>query len=167
MINIETVEVVPEEDLTRLMHWREQVFPVEGRGMEWAQSTWHSVAYDAGGQAIGHIGFGAFTLFEDSVERAVIGVGGVVVRPEHQSEGIPAQLFAEVHQQAEQRLGSDIFTLFCPLRLVPYYTRHGYGHHSGPVQFIQKGELVTSNFEFMHRDGLSLDSAIELKGNPW
>lgn len=48
-----------------------------------------------------------------------------------------------------------------------YYEKYGYTRHRGAVTFLQKGEKVQSNFEFMHRGGLSADAAVELLGLPW
>lgn len=103
----------------------------------------------------------------DSVAHLVVGVGGVVVRPEYQGQGIPALLFRELHDQGIRKTGGESFALFCPDRLVMYYERHGYRLHNGDVQFLQWGEKVVSSFKFMHRGAIEPSGPVELTTAPW
>lgn len=166
-MRVEIKKGISKEEWAYLTQWKERVFPEEGRGKEWSQVSWHAVAYADDGSPVGHIGFDGFDVNVNSAEYLVIGVGGVVVRPEYQGQGIPALLFQEVHSQGEQVVGSEIFTLFCPDRLVPYYEKHGYCLYNGGVRFPQHGKRVSSSFNFMVK-GVSLgDGVIDLKTAPW
>lgn len=166
-MRIETKKGISEEDWAYLTQWKERVFPEEGRGKEWSQVPWHTIAYTGDGSPVGHIGFGGFEVHVNSVEHLVVGVGGVVVRPEYQRQSIPALLFQEVHEQGERVVGSGVFTLFCPDRLVPYYGKHGYRLHNDGVRFLQHGKRVTSSFNFMFKGGSLKKGVIKLKTPPW
>ena len=166
-MKIKTKKGILQEEWHYLTHWKERVFPEEGRGKEWTPVSWHSIAYSEEKNPIGHIGFDSFEVFIDDVPRLVIGVGGVVVRPEYQGKGIPALLFNEVHNQAVKYLKADVFTLFCPSRLVSYYEQHGYQRHLVAVYFLQNNEKVLSNFEFMHCGNLAADCEVVLQSEPW
>lgn len=165
-MKIETKKGISAADWAHLTEWKERVFPEEGRGKQWSSVSWHSIAYSEGGDPVGHIGFDRFDIVVDSECLSVIGVGGVVVRPEYQGRRIPALLFDKVHNEGGDNLGLDVFILFCPARLVPYYEKHGYRQHMGPVNFLQYGEQVQSTFEFMHR-GLASANSVELRCAPW
>ncbi|AQU82750.1 MULTISPECIES: GNAT family N-acetyltransferase [unclassified Halomonas] len=143
------------------------MFPKEGRSKEWSPVSWHSIAYSEANDPIGHIGFDRFEVLINAVPCSVIGIGEVVVRPEYQGQSIPALLFNEVHHQASKHLGAEIFTLFCPPRLVSYYGKHGYQRHSGAVYFLQQGEKVLSTFEFMHHGDLAAVGEVVLQSEPW
>lgn len=166
-MRIETKKGISKEEWAYLTQWKERVFPEEGRGKEWSQVSFHTIAYAADGSPIGHIGFDGFNIRVNSDNLLVVGVGGVVVRPEYQGRGIPSLLFREVHEQGEKIIGSNVFNLFCPDRLVHYYKKHGYRLYSGGVQFFQRGRQVASNFNFMFRGGTIERGVIELQTAPW
>lgn len=166
-MRIETKKGISKDEWAYLTQWRERVFPEEGRGKEWSQVSWHTIAYAADGSPAGHIGFDGFFVHAISNDRPVVGIGGVVVRPEYQGQGIPALLFQEVHEQGERVVESNVFTLFCPGRLVSYYEKHGYRLHSDGVRFLQHGQRVESTFNFMVRGGAVEKGVIELQTAPW
>lgn len=166
-MRIETKKEVSADEWRHLTQWREQVFPIEGRDKEWSPISWHVIAYAGDGHPVGHIGFDSFMILVDSVEHRIIGVGGVVVRPEYQGQRIPTRLFRELHDQGVRHLGTEAFALFCPDRLVSYYERHGYRLHHGEVRFLQWGEKVTSPFRFMHRGSVTPEGLVELMTAPW
>lgn len=101
----------------------------------------HTIAYMEG-VPVGQIGSDGFRVVADSVEYFVVGIGGVVVRPEFQGKGIPRLLFNEVHAETGGIIGSDIFTLFCPDGLVPYYEKHEYQRFDGKVVCLQFGKKL-------------------------
>ncbi|RUR30628.1 GNAT family N-acetyltransferase [Vreelandella nanhaiensis] len=166
-MRVETKKEVLESEWRYLTQWKERVFPEEGRGKEWTPVSWHSIAYSEANDPIGHIGFDSFEVLVDDVPRLVVGIGGVVVRPEYQGKGIPALLFNEAHAQAIKNLGIGVFTLFCPSRLVAYYEKQGYQRYRGAVYFLQQSERVLSTFEFMHYGDLATDGEVLLKSEPW
>ena len=166
-MKIVTKKEIPDKEWAYLTQWRERVFPEEGIGKEWSSTSWHTLAYVDENHPVGHIGFDGFTVRVDAKEHLIIGIGGVVVRPEYQGQGIPALLFDEVHDQGTETFKSEIFALFCPDRLVPYYQRHGYQLQTGTVHFRQYGIKVASAFALMLRGDVAPDSAIELECAPW
>ncbi len=167
-MNISLQATLTEADEKDLFGWSDIVFPIEGRGMDWAALRWHVVARDEE-RAVGHIGFDQFTIRDDGRETRVIGVGGVVVRPEHQRQGIPARMFATLHADAPEKTGADTFSLFCPARLVPSYQRHGYSPINRPVSILQRGRATQTPFTFMVR-GPSVSPvgpALDIPSLPW
>lgn len=166
-MKLETKKGVTADEWRHLTRWREQVFPSEGHAKEWSSPSWHVIAYARDKNPVGHIGFDGFTILVDSVEQLIIGVGGVVVRPEYQGQGIPALLFRQLHEKAVRQIDTETFALFCPDRLVSYYERHGYRLHHGEVRFLQWGEEVTSIFKFMHRGNIAPECSVELTTAPW
>lgn len=89
-MRIETQSGIAEQDWAYLTQWKERVFPEEGRGKEWSRVAWHTVAYSQSNDAIGHIGFDGFRVTFNETECLVVGIGGVVVRPEYQGQGMSA-----------------------------------------------------------------------------
>lgn len=166
-MRIETKKRISEEEWLYLTEWREHVFPEEGSCKEWSPLFFHAIAYSKEGDPVGHIGFDGFEILAASTRRFVIGVGGVVVRPEHQGKGISSLLFNEVHARAISILGKGIFTLFCPARLVHYYENQGYLRYRGTIRIRQYGRQVPPTFEFMYRDNIALDGPVELQCEPW
>ncbi len=151
----------------QLFHWRDRVFPEEGKAFKWAESTRHIVALD-GGNAVGHLGFGIFTV--EDVERKmmhqVVGVGGVVVRPEYQGQNIPQKMFNFLHQLEE--LSKEIFTLFCPERLIRYYEKHAYSAYLGELTVLQEDKFLTiAPMRFMYRGQVQFSDRLRVHSNPW
>lgn len=162
MITIEMLETLSDNQQKSLFQWRERVFPEEGRGKEWEQAHWHLVASE-GAKALGHIGFNRFELIVAGQPIATLGVGGVVARPEYQGQGIIASLFERLHAEFQ----GELFSLFCPPYLVPYYRRYDYREQTGEVWFQQGSEQVRSQFAFMSRGELDPEAEIHISSKPW
>ena len=169
-MQIRFTETLPEEDANYLFKWRKQVFPVEGESLVWSGIKWHLTASKSGGRPIAHIGYADFeVLINKSNKQSVVGVGDVVVRPEHQGERIPAKMFEYLHASAHAKKFSELFVLFCPLRLESYYKQHGYTKFVGAYTFMQGNEQSSSNkFILMYRGrDLSTVKTIGLECEPW
>lgn len=166
-MNVEILEQLSQKDSDDLFRWREQVFPIEGKGIEWSKLSRHVVCRNDEGMAVGHIGFGEFAIISANKEIAVIGVGGVVIRPEYQGKGIPAGMFEMLHRELSGPGNPKLFTLFCPKRLEGYYVRHGYKVYEGTVKVIQKKELVPVDLSFMFRGSFDFGPYINLTSEPW
>ena len=139
-MEIKLIDELTNSQIDHLFHWRERVFPIEGKEFEWAKSKWHLLALRENNEPTAHLGYADFTISLDNQSQAkVVGVGGVVVRPEDQGKNIPAKLFDFLHNSKHARSLSNIFTLFCPERLVSYYQKHSYRAFDGVVTFLQKG----------------------------
>jgi predicted N-acetyltransferase YhbS len=155
------------EESEQLFGWDERVFPIEGRAYSWAKSKCHIIAKDKG-VAIGHIGFGQFQINAGETEKNVIGVGGVVVRPEYQGKKIPEKMFETLNNTDSLNSRNMIKALFCPRGLIPYYERHGYKEYCHPVSFLQGDNYTATNkFCFMIRGDIGLSCAVSIPSNPW
>jgi len=163
---IELTQQLSARDQDHLFHWAAQVFPVEGRALGWCQPS-HHLVYRQGAQAIGHIGFGRYALLSDGEPLEVIGVGQVVVRPEHQGRGIPNDMFEALHRRAPALLGPKLFALFCPPRLETYYHRQGYRTLDGSVTSRKSEALANSGFCFMYRGEPQPGWRLVLTTHPW
>lgn len=157
---------IEEDEFNYLFKWRKHVFPLEGRGFVWSEPTHHIVARD-NGKAVGHIGFGAYTIIGEA-EKVVIGVGGVVVRPEYQGRKIPGNMFAVLNSTDTLNAKDRIKTLFCPKRLVSYYENHGYEDFCHGFRFNQKyGYTRSDKLHFMTRGELGLTRFLSIPCYPW
>lgn len=165
-MHIEITDSLNAADKAHLMGWSERVFPEEGRQYSWTESTHHIVAYESA-EPVAHLGFGLFEIQNGDQAEQVIGVGGVVVRPEWQGQRIPNRLFAHLHSTDVLDARDRIFTLFCPARLEPYYAHMGYKNFEGDV-LIPDGEGVKRfAFSFMYRGDAGFRPVITLTTNPW
>ena len=159
---------IEKMDSNHLFHWNDNVFPAEGREFTWAEPQRHIIVKDRG-LAIGHIGFGVFKVVGDEDEnKEVIGVGGVVVRPEYHGQGIPGKMFEVLNATDTLNSASTVKTLFCPSRLTGYYKRHGYKEYCHSVKFIQnEGYTEASEFRFMVRGNFGLSCGLSIPSYPW
>jgi len=156
-----------KNDVESLFEWSDKVFPVEGKAFKWAESTHHIVARNED-RAIGHIGFGRFKVKGGLLEREVIGVGGVVVRPEFQGQGIPEYMFDILDSTETLSSSSTVKALFCPRRLLTYYQRHGYVLYRQGVSFLQgAGYIKTDAFCFMVKGEFDLSCKLQIPSYPW
>ncbi len=160
-------ESFPDDYRQHLTGWRERVFPEEGIGKQWREVRWHIYAWDKDKLPIAHLGFEGIDIRADGEPLRVTGIGGVVVRPEHQGQGIPVRLFEHLHREAPALTQTEVFALFCPQRLAAYYARHGYRTFTGTLTFEQFGQPVTSQFEFMTRGYPHSPAHIVIEGPPW
>src|SRR5690606_25131548 len=129
-----------------LFHWRDPVFPAEGKGIQWAKSKWHLLAFDGNNEPLAHLGYADFMIsFDDHSQEKIVGVGGVVVRQEFHGRNIPEKLFSYFHNSNHARRLSSTFTFFCRKRLEGYYHKHGYRTFQGQFSFLQNGLSVSTN----------------------
>ena len=169
-MKIEIQKGIDSEQWDHLTGWREQVFPVEGAGITWAETTWNILAFEGDDRRpVAHVGFGEFAVeLDPGGKRTVVGVGGVVVRPEHQGRHIPELLFERLHSCEEARRISTIFALFCPARLVSYYGRYGYAKFGGKTRFRQAEEDVEfSALSLMFRNLKEQPKSLKVPSEPW
>lgn len=166
------MKVIIQSDLSandsdNLFKWGDCVFPKEGLRFAWAKPQCHIVA-SVNGSAVGHIGFGRFSVYGGEEKKVVIGVGGVVVRPEFQGQRIPEKMFKLLNTTEVLDSAHLPKTLFCPKRLVPYYARHGYIEYCYPLKFKQDWGLVeSSEFSFMVNGKLGFSCAVSIPSYPW
>jgi GNAT superfamily N-acetyltransferase len=165
-IDITITSNITENDWNRLTTWRADVFSPEGKGMEWIGGKMHIIA-SSKGAAIGHIGFDVYRLILDGQETDCIGVGAVVVIPEHQGKSLPARMFTCLRKWRDEKHPRLALALFCPKSLVSYYNRHGFEESFQEVYYIQKGDFVISKFSFMLDRSIDVKSRIDIPTNPW
>jgi predicted N-acetyltransferase YhbS len=165
-VDIELTEFMGKPDKALLMEWSEHVFPVEGRKHTWSAPTHHIIARSSG-EPIAHLGFGRYEIMNVRQAMQVVGVGGVVVRPQWQGQNIPQRLFACLHSTEVLDARESVCTLFCPARLESYYARQGYQKFTGEV-LIPVGERHERiDFSFMCRGNTEFGSPITLLTDPW
>jgi predicted N-acetyltransferase YhbS len=165
-MEIKSNPTLTEDEIERLFKWREQVVPIEGRAFQWSKPEKHVLVYE-NGESIGHMGFGRFVISGSRVAD-VIGIGGVVVRPEHQGRRIPELMFKYVAETEE--LGSNKLpqTLFCPGRLSSYYGKHGFQEYADGCEFLQNGEYQsTDRFVFMAKGLVQMSGKLKIAFRPW
>lgn len=168
-MEIKFVNNLSSEQYNYLFNWKNPVFSIEGQNVIWAKSTSHLLAFDQSDKPIAHLGYGRFPIYiKGQGMTYVVGVGGIVVRPEAQGNGIPGQLFNFLHNSAHALDISKTFTLFCTKSLAEYYQKHGYILFEGEFSFLQNGVPSTNeNFVFMYRgEPLTVDK-IEIQSEPW
>lgn len=157
---------IDEDDSNQLFKWDDVVFPIEGRDYDWAKPTHHIVARD-NGIPVGHIGFGQFLVIGE-LEKMVIGVGGVVVRPEYQGLRVPEKMFDVLNSTDVLDAKNTVKTLFCPARLVSYYAHHGYKTYQHEFEFLQnQGYTKTDKIHFLVRGEPGLSGDLKIPSNPW
>lgn len=168
-MEIYLVNELTKTQVDHLFHWRDRVFPVEGKDIQWAKSKWHLLAFDGSNEPSAHLGYADFMIsFDDHSQEKIVGVGGVVVRPEFQGQNIPEKLFSYLHNSNHARSLSSIFTLFCPKRLESYYQKHGYRTFQGQFTFLQNGLSVSTDKFILMRYGSHLSSKnIHINSEPW
>ena len=168
-MKIQLAKELSKQDSDLLFHWRERVFPHEGAKLDWSQPDWHLVASDSESVPVAHLGYSGYLVeLDGEEEQTVVGVGGVVVRPEYQGQHIPGLLFEHLHGSRHALEISSIFTLFCPFRLERYYRKHGYKSFQGDVSFMQGPVRTRSeNIRFMHRGSLEGSRTVRLRCEPW
>lgn len=168
------MEIILTDKLTRLQAhhlfgWREQVFPSEGKRFSWSKLQWHILALSKDSEPVAHMGYSDFTIYtDDQRENKIVGVGGVVVRPEWQLQNIPKELFSFLHNSEHARSLSNTFSLFSPKRLERYYQRHGYEPFHGSYSFLQENIRVATNMFTLMSYGIPLTAdSIHVDSEPW
>ena len=148
------------------MEWSEQVFPLEGKNYSWSEPSHHITAYSSG-KPVAHLGFGSYPVKSGKLAMQLIGVGGVVVRPEMQGRRIPRRLFEALHSTPLLDARDTLCTLFCPLRLESYYAGLGYRKYTGEVFIPGPEGSRLFDFSFMMRGDDEFSSSITLTTDPW
>lgn len=165
-MDLQLSETINAAEKVHLMEWSDQVFPVEGRKYTWSEPSHHIIAY-AAGKPVAHLGFGRYEIVNGDRRTQLIGVGGVVVRPEWQGNGIPQRLFEVLHSTPELDTRNSVCTLFCPTRLETYYKKHGYQKYGGVVHIPNGEQPKVFDFSFMYRGEAEFSPSISLVTNPW
>lgn len=159
-------DALPADQWHRLSTWRERVFPVEGKDMQWSDLQHHVIAEDAEG-AIANIGFDLFNVLADGQAMDMLGIGGVVVMPDYQGRHLPQHLFQRVREYTKKRFPGLPLALFCPPRLISYYKKHNFQLFNGKVTYLQGNLCVDSTFPFMSDVSLQNVTRIDLTTHPW
>lgn len=165
-LDLELKTALTAAEREQLFEWADRVFPAEGSKYSWSQPTHHVVAYESG-NPVAHLGFGRYEIIDGGHPVAVIGVGGVVVRPECQGKRIPQRLFDFLHRASDLDARDTPCTLFCPARLEPYYAKHGYRIYTGEVYIPGDGGSNLFEFRFMYCGDVEFSPTITLLTDPW
>lgn len=167
-MQIKIVNGLSKEHWDFLTNNNPYAFPREGHEMQWQDSQWHVVALNEQQMPIANIGFVGVNLQTGEQSKHVVGVGGVIVKPEFRGQHLPAKLFDTLHQSSLALSISKTFTLFCPFRLEDYYARVGYRSLNVLVEFMQNGKMTHStDFTFMHYGDLLPECPVNISTLPW
>jgi GNAT superfamily N-acetyltransferase len=142
----------------------------EAEALEWAEKT-HYVGVPA--EQGGLLAMAAALVADVAAGGepfAVVGVGGVIVRPEMRGRGL-ARVVVEAILEVAQRLGPERAMLFCREPLVAMYDRFGFQSIEEPVTAAQPGGRIEMPLRAMWRplrEGARWPpGAVEVLGEPF
>jgi len=145
--------------------------PLPGRAIEWASPQWSVITWDAGGEALCHVG--VFLREARWNGRAVMvgGIGGVKTHPASRRCGLASAAIQRALAFLGEQGEVDFALLVCAPGLVPFYERLGWHRFPGDLLVTQKGTIGPFTFNLPMTIPLrlreSLSGTIDLLGPPW
>jgi len=165
---LETDCVTPERR-QRLFRFEPDVFSTDSLGLEWEPKTRFFHVFEAG-ELVANASFVARTVNVAGADLPVVGIGGVVCRPEARGRGHATAAIAAALAYGRAVTGADFGMLFCLARLLPFYSRSGWDRVPGPVLIEQPAGPIASPLEVMVKP-LSrhawLAGPVRVNGKPW
>jgi len=142
-----------------------------GRTIEWAPPQWSVVGWDAGGEALCHVGI----ILREARwnERAVKvgGIGGVKTHPDSRARGFATTAIQRALDFFQEQGDVDFGLLVCEPGLVPFYERLGWRRFLGDLFVTKKQATMPFTFNLPMTTPLrlqeSLGGKIDLQGPPW
>jgi predicted N-acetyltransferase YhbS len=143
----------------------------EAEALEWAEKRHHvGVEADDGGLLAVAGAVVADVAVAGAEPFPVVGIGGVIVRPDQRGRGL-ARLVVEAILEVAHRLGPERAMLFCREPLVALYERFDFRTIDGPVGAAQPGGRVVVPMRGMWaplRDGATWpEGPVEVVGEPF
>lgn len=142
-----------------------------GRVIEWAPAQWCVVGWDAGGEALCHVGV---ILREGRWNERVVkigGIGGVKTHSASRGRGFASTAIQRALDFFHEQGDVDFALLVCEPGLIPFYERLGWRRFFGDLLVTQQQATVpfTFNLPMTTTIGLreSLGGTIDLLGPPW
>jgi len=172
----QVADLTPEEQ-SALRTLSLAVFPPEtastlpGRAIEWAAPQWSVIGWDAGSEALCHVG--VFLREARWNERAVKvgGIGGVKTHPASRRRGFATNAIQRALDFFHEQGDVDFGLLVCEPALIPFYERLGWQRFPGDLFVMQKQATVPFTFNLPMTTPIrlrhSLGGTIDLLGLPW
>ena len=152
----ECVTLTPERR-QHLFFFEPDVFSLASFGLQWEPKARHFHVYESG-ELVANAGVVARTVDVGGCAVNVVGIGGVVCRPEARGRGHATAAVAAALAHGAAVMGAEFGLLFCLPRLLPFYARTGWQRLQEPVWIEQEGTTVRSPLELM---------AKRLSRRPW
>ena len=165
---LETDCVTPERR-QRLFRFEPDVFSTDSLGLEWEPKTRFFHVFEAG-ELVANASFVARTVNVAGADLPVVGIGGVVCRPEARGRGHATAAIAAALAYGRAVTGADFGMLFCLPRLVPFYARNGWELLPHPVLILQPAGTVASPLQVMVNPLAGRDwpeGPVRVNGRPW
>ena len=131
--------VIPAAEKKALFEWGTDIFSASLYNAKWRGTDHHVVGYVAGRPAV-HVGLVAHRISVGSTKALVGGIGSVVTAPEFQKQGRARECLLWSHAYMQSELGVEFGYLFCPERLVKFYSSLGWKKLSDEVVVDQPGQ---------------------------
>jgi GNAT superfamily N-acetyltransferase len=165
---LESDRVTPDRRL-RLFRFAPDVFATDSLGLDWEPKTRFFHVFEAG-ELVANASFVAGTVNVAGADVRVVGIGGVVCRPEARGRGHASAAVAAALAYGRAMTGADFGMLFCLPRMVPFYARNHWERVPGPVLIEQPGGTVASPLEVMVKplsDHAWPPGTVHINGRPW
>jgi aminoglycoside 2'-N-acetyltransferase I len=145
----------------------EVVAKLPWKDVQWSEPQRRVLAFDRAGALIGHAEFLLRDADWENRAVRVVGIGGVVTRPDRRRRGIAS---AVVRRAIEEAVEADFGLLFCEPRHAPVYEKLGWRRFGGDIFAMQPHGRI----RFAVTDPYVLDrklapraGIIDLRGYPW
>lgn len=168
-ISIRTVSTLTEQEEQRLFGWGDDIFGVNGYGIEWRAKTWN-ILLAADGQPLSNVAILQHTIVVGGQRIRVGGIGDVVTLPHAQGQGYARRLLHQAVTFICHELQAPFALLFSIERLRPFYARQGWHHVAAPVMIEQPAGTRLSPISVMVRpcgDAPWPPGSIDIQGLPW
>ena len=153
----------------RLFFFEPDVFGVESHALQWEPKARFFHVYVAG-ELVANAGVLSRTVDVAGAAVRVVGVGGVVCRPEYRGRGHASAAVAAALGYGAAAMGAEFGMLFCLPRLVPFYRRTGWEKVPPPVLIEQAGGTVPSPLDVMVKPLAGRTwppGEVRANGRPW
>ncbi|HEV3262105.1 MAG TPA: GNAT family N-acetyltransferase [Gemmataceae bacterium] len=142
-----------------------------GRTFEWASPQWSVVGWDAGGDALCHVGAVLREARWNERPVRVGGIGGVKTHPASRGRGFATAAIQQALDFFREKGNVDFALLVCEAGLIPFYERLGWRRFPGDLFVMQRQATVPFTFNLSMTIPLrlqeSLGGKIDLLGPPW
>jgi len=142
-----------------------------GRAIDWSAPQWSVIGWNAGGEAICHVGVVLREARWNERPVKIGGIGGVKTHPGSRRRGFASFAVQRALAFLRERGNVDFGLLVCEPVLIPYYERLGWRRFPGEPLVTQEQATVPFTFNLTMtmpiRMQEPLDGTIDLMGPPW
>ena len=134
---------LPDAERVALFEWGTDVFQGALYQLRWRAAERHVVGY-LDGKPVTQVGLVKQEVVAGKEKRWVAGVGGVVTVPSQLRKGFARACLLRAHDVMKDELGVSHGFLFCPERLLGFYSGTGWRRIEDKVMIDQPQGKVTS-----------------------